>query len=366
MTYFVILFARGYRPIPGQTTLQSTGILAATSLPEGAQLYINGQFKSATNTNLNLTPGSYQIEIKKESFIPWKKTLEIKPEEVTRASAVLFPTIPALKAITTTGASLPSLSPDGTKVAFIQSQNKLSNIYIYDLNDSPLGILNRDPHLITNLTTKVAQLIWSPDSKQIMVQASASAFLVDLNSASTLTQVASPSGQLTSWAEVVQAREDLKLATLPPQLHPILASSAANLVWSPKENKVMYTATSSATIAANLIHPLPGSSTQSQDRHLTPGNIYVYDVEEDRNFKIGPVDPTIRWSWLPTSNHLIKLQKDQITIVEYDGGNPTVVYAGPMENGYAFPYPSSKQLLILTNLNPALAAVTNLYAVSLR
>ncbi len=369
LTYFVILFARGYRPginRAGNAVLQPTGILAANSLPEGAQLYINGLFKSATNTNLNLTPGAYEIEIKKESYYPWKKTLQIKPEEVTRAAAVLFPTIPALKAITTTGASLPTLSPDGTKIVYVQSLNKLSNVYIYDLNDSPIGILNRDPRLAFTLNTKIKGLGWSPDSKQVMAQASTSAYLGDANQAVAPILVASPSSQLATWARVVKTREDLKLAALPLPLRETLASSAANLVWSPKENKVMYTATASGMLAPNLVRPLPGSSTQPQERTLVPGSIYVYDLEEDRNFKVGQVDSKVKLSWFPTSWHLVRLEKNTVTIFEYDGGNPTVVYAGPMDYSYAFPYPTSRQLLILTNLDPTVSADLNLYAVSLR
>ncbi len=366
LTYSVILFARGYRPSPsGGGSLQPTGILAANSLPEGAQLYINSRFKSATNTNLNLPPGSYEIEIKKDTYFPWKKTVEIKAEEVTRASAILFPTIPALKAITTTGASSPTLSPDGTKIAFIQTSNNLSNIYILDLNDSPLGILNRDPKQIATLIN-VSTITWSPDSKQIVLSASSAAYLVDINNPSQQTTNVSARlvALLRDWEQTRSTREAQKFSTLPMPVQVTLATSAANLVWSPKENKVMYTATSSATIADNLIRPLPGSSTQAQSRHTTPGNIYVYDTEEDRNFKISSASAKL--AWFPTSNHLVELQQSKVTVLEYDGGNPTVVYMGPMENGYAFPYPSSRQLLILANLNPTISKLSNLYAVSLR
>lgn len=369
LTYFVILFARGYRPglnSSGQTSLQATGILAATSLPEGAQLYINGEFKSATNTNLNLPPGRYEIEIKKDTYYPWKKTLEVKPEEVTRASAVLFPTVPALKSITTTGAAMPTLSPDGTKVAFIQAVNNRVSLFVLDLSDSPLGILNRDPRLLSTQNSPLQTLSWSPDSKQILAQASASALLVDLNSSNTPAAVASPSGLLANWKVIYQTRERQKFEALPVSLQSILATSAANLVWSPREDKLMYTATASATIVPNLVRPLPGSSTQSEERNITPNTTYIYDLEEDRNFKISVASPSAKLSWFPTSNHLVQVEKGKVIVLEYDGTNSTVVYSGPMENGYAFPYPSSRQLLILANLNPTISKFPNLYAVSLR
>ena len=366
LTYFVILFARGYRPSSiGGGSLQATGILAANSLPEGAQLYINSQFKSATDTNLNLPPGSYEIEIKKDTYHSWKKTLEIRPEEVTRAAAVLFPTVPALKAITSAGAAGPALSPDGTKVAFMQTVGKQSDIFILDLNDSPLGILNRDPKQIASLPS-VATITWSPDSKQLVLTASPAAYLVDVNNPSQQTTniTARLAALLQDWNLTRTTREAQKFSILPQLMQNTLATAAANLVWSPKENKVLYTATASAVITADLIRQLPGSSTQPQARGLQAGKVYVYDTEEDRNFAVGTAKDKL--SWFPTSNHLVKLEPGQVTILEYDGGNPTVVYAGPIENGYAFPYPSSRQLLILANLNPTLSKIANLYAVSLR
>ena len=125
---------------------------------------------------------------------------------------------------------------------------------------------------------------------------------------------------------------------------------------------MLYTATASASIPDDLIRPLPGSSTQSQSRALVEGQTYVYDLEEDRNFAV----PT-GVSWFPDSAHLLLTEKGKITVLEYDGQNATVVYAGPMENSFAFPYPSGKQLLILANLSSnSKTSVPNLYAVSLR
>lgn len=317
-TYFVILFARGYRLNWQRKQLSPTGLLVATSLPDGAQIFLNGKLSSATNTTLNLSPGTYKVEIKKDGFSPWNKTLKVEAEIVTRATATLFPSVPSFKAITNSGAANPFLSPDGTKVAFISGKKS----YLLDLSESPLGLINREAKEIA--TTSAAWII--PTAEQ---------------SAKTAT---------------------LRANALHPIMQEILATAAANLLWAPKENKLIYTATTSATISDNLIRPLPGSSTQSQFRTLVSGETYVYDLDEDRNFKV-PFGVT----WFPDSAHLILTEKGKVTILEYDGQNATVVYAGPMENSFAFPYPSGKQLLILANLSPnSKTSVPNLYAVSLR
>jgi hypothetical protein len=128
----------------------------------------------------------------------------------------------------------------------------------------------------------------------------------------------------------------------------------------------MYTATASASLPDNLLEkPLPGSSTQPQARTLAPNSLYVYDLEEDRNFLIqAPVTST--FSWFPTSTHLVQLDANKITILEYDNQNPVVVYAGPLAAKFAAPYSSGRQLAILTNLNPTGSILANLYALSLK
>lgn len=358
-TIAVIMFARGYRFSLKLQTFQATGLLSATSLPTGASVYVNGELKTATDTTLNLTPGIYQVKIKKEGFAPWEKTLKIEPEVVTRTGPLLFPTVPSMRSVTFSGATLPTLSNDGSKVAYLSE----SKLYTLDLSESALGLLNRESKLIYDLRFKIHEITWSPDNKQILLMSTPSAYLVDL-----AKQETQPVLDLQALQKEWSNTKDIKLARntelLPLQIRDILASSAANLVWSPKENKVLYTATASATIPSNLIPQLPGSNTQPESRNIKPGNIYIYDLEEDRNFNVQCLMSNVQW--FSDSNHLICVQNKKIIIMEYDGTNPTTVYTGPMENGFVAPYPSSKQMLILTNLTGNPLTTPNLYAVSLR
>jgi len=365
LTYFVILFARGYRPNPTTGGISPTGLIAATSVPDGAQILIDNQLKSATNTTLDMAPGSYKVQFKKEGYTPWEKTLQIDAGIVTKAAATLFPSVPSLKAITSNGASAPSLSPINSQVAFLRQEGNLSNIYLIDLSESPLGSINRDAKILTSLPKNDYILKWSPDGKQLMSTATPSSYLTLVadqdTSEVTLSRMATVNIQ---WQILQKTLDTPRLQTLPIALREILVDSTANMIWSPRENKILYTATASASIPDNLIPPLPGSNSQPQARTLVPKTMYVYDLEEDRNFQVGKLSDSL--SWFPDSEHLVKIEPNKVSIMEYDNTNPTVVYAGPMVAGYAFPYPSGKQLLILTNLNPASVTVPNLYAVSLR
>lgn len=365
VTYLVILFAKGYRPDVTSGQITPTGLLAATSLPQGAEVIVDGQLRTATDATINLAPGTYKVQIRKDGFSPWEKELTVQAEVVTRADATLFPTVPSLRAITATGATQPTLSPDGGRVVFTNIDGNLTNLYTLDLSESPLGSVNRDVRLITSLPENDYLLSWSPDGKQILATATPSSYLVTQADQRTINIGNRIDPILSQWQLLKNTIDTPKLTTLPIALQGILKSSATNLVWSARENKILYTATASATIPDDLIRPLPGSNTQSEKRELTPGNVYVYDIEEDKNFEVGQKgSPSL--SWFPDSARLVQVETNKVTIMEYDGSNPTVVYSGPMEDSYAFPYPSGKQMLILTNLNAASSAVPNLYAVSLR
>lgn len=364
LTYFVILFARGYRPNSIKGGITPTGLLNTTSVPDGAQIIIDGQLKSATNSTLDLAPGEYKVQFKKEGYSPWEKLLKIEAGIVTKGAATLFPSVPSLKAITSSGASSPALSPTNNQVAFLRTEGNLSNVYLIDLSESPLGSINRDAKVLTSLPKNDYVLSWSPDGKQLLASATPSSYLTSLGEQTTSEVSLKMLLVKSQWLAIQKTLDTSRILTLPPVLKEILASSAGELAWSPRENKIMYTATASATIPDDLIRPLPGSNTQPQSRVLVANNIYVYDLEEDRNFLVGKAKD--RLSWFPDSGHLIKVDPNKVTIMEYDATNPTVIYAGPMVDGYAFPYPSGKQLLILTNLNPASITVPNLYAVSLR
>lgn len=394
-TYLVILFARGYRPDFKTQKLQPTGILAIRSLPDSAQVYISSTLKGATDTTLNLSPGNYEVLVKKEGYNPWKKTLNIQAEIVTGSTAWLFPTVPSLKAITSTGAANPVVSPQGNTIVFAGTGANQNKLYSLDLSESPLGLLNREVKLLASsagINFAVSGLRWSPDSRQILITASSSAYLIDLSTQQISDTTLNLPALVATWNSLHELQEKQKFATLPPVAQEIFATAAADLVWSPSENKVLYTATASAVLPDNIIRPLPGSSTQKQSRDLFPGGVYIYDLEEDRNFRVAtlpsptstpkakktiaptpaptPVFPVYNHPsglvWFPSSSHILKISPGQVSIVEYDNQNPTTIYAGPMEDSIAIPYPSGKQMLILTNLTPALTSSANLYAVSLR
>jgi len=399
VAYFLIQLASGYRLDFTTKSMRPTGLLVASSLPNQASILVNGKaVKNKTTTTLSLTPGEYQIEIKKDGFTPWSKKLLIEKELVAKTDAYLFPTYPDLKALTSTGASNPVISPDGKKVVFaVDSENENDGLWILDLGEKPLGLAH-EPRQIIQSAPKgrdfaKAECQWSPDSKQILItliktpataktKAVEENFLLNAAVLNPNTQLVDITAQkeslLKNWQEEAEILQKDKLSSLPEELTSLLGNAIADITFSPDETKILYTATASASLPKEIIPPLPGASSQPQRRELEPDKTYIYDLKEDRNFAIElPEDVQIigNWeletsnsspkvSWFPTSKHLFLVQNDKISIIEYDNTNHLDLYSGPFENSFASTFPSGSRLLILTSLSKD--TPPNLYALTLR
>lgn len=379
-TLAVIAFGRGYRFNPGQKNLSSTGLLVASSDPTGAQVWLDGNLKTATNNTLALSPGWYQVKITKEGFLSWEKKLRIQGEVVTETQTMLFPSTPSLSPLTTSGVIAPVLSPDGTKIVYAiplktGSTNEISvkaGLWVFNLNSQPLGF-SRDPLLLAKSSSGLdfAQGIfaWSPDSKQILVSIGANRYLLEGEKTSTAVPLSWDGWKnlLKDWAFLEKEKETEKMILLPPEMAKIATESAKIFAFSPDEKKLLYQATASATLAQFLTPAPIATNSTPEVRTLKPGATYVYDLKEDKNFEIQKDGALL--SWFPSSRHLIAVESDKISLMEYDGTNKSTVYNGPFEK-FVGPSPSGGKLLVLTSYNrptgPQISGMANLYSINLR
>ena len=410
-TMLAIKFAKGYRPSLTNKAFEGTGLLSVNSLPKGASVFINDKLTTATDDTLNLPPGEYQVKIAKDGYTPWEKTLKLEPELVTQTNTRLFPSVPDLKPLTFTGATNLAPSPDGQKIAFVinsATTNDKNGLYILDLLDRPFA-LNSDARQITRNSKafdySTASFTWSPDSTQIIATFKDANLLLSISNFSDQKDqkdiTASLPILLKEWNLELDKKEHEKLVKLPDFIQQVATTSATAVYFSPDEDKLMYTATASAQIPDELIIPLPASSTQKQNRDIKPGNVYIYDIEEDKNFWIAsadsssvlegaPLRPDLnensepspdllshlsnRYSplnlqniqWYPDSRHLIKILEDKIDIIEYDNTNHQTIYAGPFVNFFAYPWPNGNRLIILASLNGGSHLPPNLYSINLK
>lgn len=389
ISLLIIAYGRGYRLDFGKKSVGTTGLIAATSDPIGAQIFIDGKRREVTNANLTLDPGWYTVTIIKNGFQPWEKRVRVQGEIVARADAMLFSSNPSLYALTTSGVVQPALSPDGAKLAYLVPELEASmagqmtsraGIWVLDLVDKPLGI-NRDARQLlksSQLDLTNASLSWSPDSKQLLVsQSDTTAYLVDADKLNDFPKPVTDLSLLyTDWKDQLVAKEKEKLLPLKDEFLSIATTSMDIIAFAPDESKVLYQATASGTIPLVIVPPLVGTNPTEETRTLTPNAVYVYDIKEDKNYLLGDItiqndtvvgkssQPTVQW--LPSNRHLLITGKEKVEVMDFDGTNRKTVYAGPFWDGFVAPWGNAGRIVILTNLNPGAAAVDNLYAVNIR
>lgn len=425
-TYITIQYAKGSYRITDQGFASKTGLLSANSFPTGAQVLINGKLVTATDDTLYLEPDIYEIEIRKDGFSPWKKTLKVEENLVTQTNAQLFPAAPSLTPLTFTGVSNILPSPDGHKLIYYtaSASSKTKNgLYILDLSDGFIST-QRAPKQITedDKTMNLAQadFIWSPDSSQVMVLSKNKEILLDIGKKTILAEAPDirlkKKQILSEWEEEMYLKERQYFDEFPPEIIEIATTSAKNVYISPDKKRLLYTATASAVVPDSIVPPLPASNTQPEIRNLEIGHIYIYDREEDRNFHIGtetgtelannkyllatdlhqnkPKDLSSSPSafrtlqatssaqtaanfsayhsslsintlqWYTDSKHIMFAKNNSVQILEYDGTNNNIIYSGPFYENFIYPWPDGSKIIILTSFSPD--SPTNLYAIEVK
>jgi hypothetical protein len=429
-TLIAIRFASGYR-VDRNGSIAGLGLLSANSFPEGGQIYLNDRLVSATDDTLYLEPGAYVVRIQKDGYSPWMKTIQIQPELVVQTNAELFRKVPSFTPLTFTGVEQVIPSPNGEKLLFYTasaSAEAKNGLYVLEMSNSLFSNLSnvREPRLIASddprFDLQDATMLWSPDSSQVMITAGDKDVILDVNRQNVLAALPDVSLQksqiIQNWEKELVVREQELLRRFPAGFAAIATQSASTLTFSPDRRRVMYVATASAQLPDTIIPPLQSINSQPQTRTLTPGQLYIYDREEDTNFQIenailpksatasallnlhsqtatlggqlralatrsgqlrdatataqlnqafrqlySPIYST-GVQWHPGSRHVIRTQESSVLVQEYDGTNATRVYAGPFAENFVYPWPDGTKLVILTSFSPDSPA--NLYAIELK
>lgn len=385
---FVFYYARGYRFDLENFKFIPNGLLVTKSDPDGAQVFINGELKTATNANIFLPPGTYDVSIRKEGYLSWNKRLTVEKEIVTEANANLFKAVPSLSAVTFSSSLNPVPSSDFTKIAYVvpfdaqntSIQDDKAGLWVLETVNLPLGFA-RDPRRVTDGDLNDASWEWSPNGREIMLTTNLGVFLLDagkftaqnqrINIASTKEIV------VQKWEKERKTKFTAQIRRFPDELIEVLERRSSSVLFSPDKKKILYTASSSATLNDNIIKSLPGVSTQRQERYIKPNHTYVYDIKEDRNFLIDDNAESLvignelhdstnrRLTWFPTSRHLVLAEEGRVIIMDYDGTNRQEVYTGSYIAPHAFPTVSNERLLLLTNLG-ADSGSPNIYSLTLK
>lgn len=367
----VIAYARGYRFDFQNRSLSSTGIIAISSYPKTAKIYINGQLKGVTDTNLTLSPGNYKVEIKKDGFTSWSKAVNLKGELVVNLDSVLFPINPSLSPLSNLGVVKAIPLQDNNKVIVFAEDG----VYLFETSRKtlsffpPLKTLARKEIFPDNIDFATVPVEISPDQKQAIIDN----FLISLEEENQLALDLSLSEEskntlIAAWEEQKKANFLKILETYPTEFSKIASDSFKVLSFSPNETKVLYQSLIDISLPPMITPALIGSNQTQENRSIKKGSIYIYDKKEDKNFEISNVksqtsNPTIRWYF--DSKHVVIEENNKISIVDYDNTNRQTVYSGPFLSDF-FSTTSDGHIVILANLNPETNRLPDLYLVGIR
>ena len=373
----VIAYARGYRFDFQKGSLNPTGIIAITSNPKTAQIYLNDELKGLTDTNLTLPPGKYQIDIKKDGFTSWSKTVALKGELVLNIDATLFPTNPSLSPLTNLGI-IKAVPLDDSDQTIIFAND---GIYLFDASHNqlpffvPLKTIVKKTLLPDTVDFSQASATVSPDLKQAVFEFGAGAnqvsYLMSLETENQEVLNLPPSSKTTlldAWQKQRDNNFQKILETYPSDFAKIASDSFKIVAFSPSETKVLYQAMDNVTLPAMITPPMIATNQTVETRGLKKNGLYVYDKKEDKNYFIGnwkSINSSFPIQWYFDSRHLVIEENKKISIVDYDNENKQTVYSGPFESNF-FTTTSDGKIIVLVNLNPEANKLPDLYLVGIR
>ena len=403
----VISYARGYRFNLQEGTISSTGIISINSTPRGAQVYINDVLKGATDTNITLPYGQYDVEVKKEGYTSWSKHISLKGEIVISLNAVLFSKNPSLTPLTNIGVNAIHSVGNTDKIILISETADVEQdgIYLFEPSASPVSLF--PPLKLLMLRSLVPVTLdftsstfeYGPQYRQAIVSfqyinepESSISYLVSLEDENVeLFEITNSVDEIIAkWHEEKNKEMAKVIETLPKSFQPIATESFHIISVSPDEKRVMYLSKDDAALPLVIDPPLIGANQTQEHRDIQQGKLYIYDKKEDKNFLI-PVEiafekavfdseivPTTNLvndvistivlntvKWYPTSEYIAISEDDTISVLQYDGTNRETVYAGPFDQSY-FGISPDWNLMVIINLNPQNNKFGDLYSVGIR
>jgi len=365
----VIAFARGYRFDLEKRLVKSTGIIAATSNPQAAKVYINGELKGVTDTNLTLPPDNYLVEVKKDGFTSWSKKINLKGELVINVDPVLFPISPSLSPLTNLGIVKAVVTDDGDKIVIVANDA----IYLFDVGKktlpffTPLNKIISRSLLPDNLDYSILKVIFSPNQNQAIFDFDQNSYLLSLgeDNLNPLEVTLSKDTLIQAWQNQKNKNISKILETYPRDFDKIASDSFNIISFAPNETKILYQAKENIEIPVMINPPIIASNQTSEERFLKKGQIYVYDRKEDKNYQISNLQLISNLKWYSDSRHLIIEENKKISIVDYDDTNKQTVYSGPFESSFFSPTSDGK-VIVLINLNSQVNELPDLYLVGIR
>ncbi len=203
----VILYTSGYRYNFQKARVQKTGIMMLSSVPRGAEIWLNGKQvdKKTTPARLEyILPGDYEIQFKKSDYHDWQKKLPVYENNTTFAEKVVLwkQSQPQIMSASTSNSWL--LTSDKRQAAMLAASNTLVLLEVGgDLTDF---LMANEAGLRDSFDFKdynqVNILDWSPDNKKILLSATGKAdYYLVFNTLNKQLQKISGQFKIIDWGE---------------------------------------------------------------------------------------------------------------------------------------------------------------------
>jgi hypothetical protein len=253
-----ILYSQGYRinfnPEEGEKMITQTGGLFLKAQPRQTEVYLDGKLEKTTDFFFgsllieNLLPQKYTVEVRKEGYHSWQKTLEIEEKTVTEAkSIILFPKDPKIKIIAENIQTF-WLSPDGKKIILEEKIEKEWFLTLYEPEkDLKSQLLKRSD--ISTREVDLLDITFSEDSKGITLSTEMSEteryFALDITLAGSLpkeTELAEASIKeyIIGDFRFKEENGNLYFTGKDSDSFEVLASRIKGFEFSPERRKIVY------------------------------------------------------------------------------------------------------------------------------
>ena len=126
ISLLIFLWAKGIYYDSYIKKFNQVGIISLETYPKGAEVYINKKlFGKTPAERISLQPGIYDVEVKKEGFETWQKSLEVYENEINRQNLLLLPAEIKASQEIIPGASQITVLPAKDGFIFANSENKI-------------------------------------------------------------------------------------------------------------------------------------------------------------------------------------------------------------------------------------------------
>lgn len=181
----LVAIGRGYSYDFENRRFVLNGLLILASEPNNADVFINGEFeKRRTPYRTTLEEGKYNVELKREGFRTWRKTLDIIASEVTYAQyVILFPERMETKRLLQTAPVTRLLnSEDRKRFAYITA-GEAPGVWLLDSDLKGATKVYTPKEATPEAPAEViSDVLWSKDNSRMIVKTSSGVMLVDLGS----------------------------------------------------------------------------------------------------------------------------------------------------------------------------------------